>query len=63
MFKTYRVETLWSNEGDTGDKKVSIIRGSTKIEAKGDDAETDPLYNLGDSNVFDIIMSVYINLL
>ena len=48
MFKTYRVETLWSNTGDTRDQKVSIIRGSTKIESEENGAEKDPLYNLGD---------------
>ena len=51
MFKTYRFEELWSNEGDSSGKKLTIIRGNTTIEKVGEDdaaAAIDPLYNLGD---------------
>ena len=38
------------DQGDSSGKKITIIRGSTKIENKTDeaDAEIDPLFNLGD---------------
>ena len=51
MFKTYRFQEVWTNEGDSSSKKLTIIRGNTTIEKVGKDkadAQIDPLYNLGD---------------
>ena len=46
MFKMYRFIELWNN-GESGDNKITIIRGDTTIENE-EDSVIDPLYNLGD---------------
>ena len=46
MFKMYRFIELWNN-GESGENKITIIRGDTTIENE-EDSVIDPLYNLGD---------------
>ena len=48
MFKMFQFQEIWTN-GESGDDKMTIIRGKTSIEKKDEaDSQIDPLYNLGD---------------
>ena len=44
----FQFQEIWTN-GESGDDKMTIIRGKTSIEKKDEaDSQIDPLYNLGD---------------